>query len=61
MIFSCCLGYQFPDTGTRIKSVGCHGAFWNSSLPNLHCQSKYLSLRTDINAKNSAIRWLNTN
>lgn len=38
MIFSCCLGYQFPDTGTRIKSVGCHGAFWNSSLPNLHCQ-----------------------
>ncbi|XP_072383645.1 uncharacterized protein [Diabrotica undecimpunctata] len=38
MVFSCCLGYQFPDTGTRIKSVGCQGAFWNSSLPLLHCQ-----------------------
>lgn len=38
MVFSCCLGYTFPDTRTRIKTIGCQGALWNSSLPLLHCQ-----------------------
>ncbi|KAJ8929642.1 hypothetical protein NQ314_017651 [Rhamnusium bicolor] len=38
--FSCCLGYYFPDTGTRTKSLRCLGAYWNISLPLLDCQSK---------------------
>ncbi|XP_056648331.1 uncharacterized protein LOC130452871 isoform X1 [Diorhabda sublineata] len=38
MVFSCCLGYTFPDTRTRIKTVGCQGALWNTTLPLSHCQ-----------------------
>ncbi|KAG5861425.1 hypothetical protein JTB14_017335 [Gonioctena quinquepunctata] len=40
IVFNCCSGYNFPDTGTRTKSIGCHGANWNTSLPLLDCQSK---------------------
>ncbi|CAH1117986.1 unnamed protein product [Phaedon cochleariae] len=41
MVLSCCVGYQFPDTGTRTRTISCLGAFWNTSLPLLDCQSEY--------------------
>ncbi|XP_018562122.1 signal peptide, CUB and EGF-like domain-containing protein 2 [Anoplophora glabripennis] len=41
-IFSCCVGYYFPDTGKRTKSLRCLGAYWNISLPILDCQKASL-------------------
>ncbi|KAJ8950098.1 hypothetical protein NQ318_017823 [Aromia moschata] len=38
-VFSCCVGYSFPDTGSRTKSLKCLGAYWNISLPLLDCQN----------------------
>ncbi|CAG9864388.1 unnamed protein product [Phyllotreta striolata] len=37
LVFSCCLGYAFPETGARITSVVCQGAFWNASADTLTC------------------------
>nr|CAH7747007.1 unnamed protein product [Callosobruchus chinensis] len=45
VVFGCCLGYVFPDTGTRIKSVECHGTRWNAALPLTNCQKSNLPRR----------------
>ncbi|XP_074038588.1 uncharacterized protein isoform X2 [Leptinotarsa decemlineata] len=47
-VFSCCRGYNFPDTGTRIKSIGCLGSFWNTSLPLLDCQKSSSPLHWNL-------------
>ncbi|KAK9888599.1 hypothetical protein WA026_000834 [Henosepilachna vigintioctopunctata] len=37
-VFSCCVGYVFPDTGTKSRELHCWGSKWNEMMPLPNCE-----------------------
>lgn len=40
-VFSCCIGYIFAESKSRILNLICLGRAWNYKLPLPECKSKY--------------------
>ncbi|XP_044750148.1 uncharacterized protein LOC123310661 [Coccinella septempunctata] len=36
--FSCCVGYVFPDTGTKTRQLTCEGSTWSEIMPLPNCE-----------------------
>ncbi|XP_045470050.1 uncharacterized protein LOC123677524 [Harmonia axyridis] len=36
--FSCCVGYVFPDTGSRSRELICEGSSWSETMPLPNCE-----------------------
>ncbi|KAL3283040.1 hypothetical protein HHI36_006198 [Cryptolaemus montrouzieri] len=40
-VFSCCVGYVFPDTGTKSRQLSCEGSKWNEMMPLPNCEGEF--------------------